>query len=212
MIRPDFREFQSYPSLYSQNELLHYGMPRRSGRYPYGSGDRPFQSTGGQKRGIRGAIQRRKDKKNTKAAELLEREAEKQEKIKRAYEGKREEILKKGSAADIWRLHEKVTLTNQEIQQALDRINLETKLRQSVIAEENMSFEKMDRLVRKANKVTDWSAVGMRMWDHMAAVYNATESGQKDPWPYIVGKPQHISGGGGSSDGGSGGGGKKKKK
>lgn len=25
------------------NELYHYGMPRRSGRYPYGSGNRPYQ-------------------------------------------------------------------------------------------------------------------------------------------------------------------------
>lgn len=25
------------------DELYHYGMPRRSGRYPYGSGERPFQ-------------------------------------------------------------------------------------------------------------------------------------------------------------------------
>lgn len=29
------------------NELYHYGIPRRSGRYPYGSGDRPYQSEGG---------------------------------------------------------------------------------------------------------------------------------------------------------------------
>ena len=27
----------------SEDELLHYGMPRRSGRYPYGSGDSPYQ-------------------------------------------------------------------------------------------------------------------------------------------------------------------------
>jgi DNA-binding CsgD family transcriptional regulator len=27
----------------SDEELLHYGMPRRSGRYPWGSGDNPFQ-------------------------------------------------------------------------------------------------------------------------------------------------------------------------
>ena len=26
--------------------LEHYGMPRRSGRYPYGSGDQPFQHSG----------------------------------------------------------------------------------------------------------------------------------------------------------------------
>lgn len=30
-------------SQYLDDELLHYGMPRRSGRYPYGSGDNPFQ-------------------------------------------------------------------------------------------------------------------------------------------------------------------------
>lgn len=28
------------------NELYHYGMPRRSGRYKWGSGDRPYQSLG----------------------------------------------------------------------------------------------------------------------------------------------------------------------
>lgn len=28
-------------------ELYHFGIPRRSGRYPWGSGDRPFQSSGG---------------------------------------------------------------------------------------------------------------------------------------------------------------------
>lgn len=27
------------------NEIYHYGIKRRSGRYPWGSGDRPFQST-----------------------------------------------------------------------------------------------------------------------------------------------------------------------
>ena len=25
------------------NELMHYGMPRRSGRYPWGSGKDPYQ-------------------------------------------------------------------------------------------------------------------------------------------------------------------------
>lgn len=35
-----------YMIIYSaQNELYHYGIKRRSGRYPYGSGDRPFQSS-----------------------------------------------------------------------------------------------------------------------------------------------------------------------
>lgn len=29
-----------------QDALMHYGMPRRSGRYPWGSGDNPYQRTG----------------------------------------------------------------------------------------------------------------------------------------------------------------------
>ena len=28
------------------DELMHYGMPRRSGRYPWGSGDNPYQHSG----------------------------------------------------------------------------------------------------------------------------------------------------------------------
>ena len=39
-------EILSYFGLVDQlenDELMHYGMPRRSGRYPYGSGDEPFQ-------------------------------------------------------------------------------------------------------------------------------------------------------------------------
>lgn len=32
--------------LSSRDELYHYGMPRRSGRYPWGSGENPYQRTG----------------------------------------------------------------------------------------------------------------------------------------------------------------------
>lgn len=29
----------------NENDIMHYGMPRRSGRYPWGSGDNPYQHT-----------------------------------------------------------------------------------------------------------------------------------------------------------------------
>ena len=32
------------------DEIYHYGVPRRSGRYPWGSGDRPYQALGGGKK------------------------------------------------------------------------------------------------------------------------------------------------------------------
>lgn len=61
MIRPDFREFQGQ----GVNELLHYGMPRRSGRYPYGSGDRPYQGESFKYRSIDNKLDRltRKERK-----------------------------------------------------------------------------------------------------------------------------------------------------
>ena len=30
-------------SEWDEEQLAHYGMPRRSGRYPWGSGDNPYQ-------------------------------------------------------------------------------------------------------------------------------------------------------------------------
>ena len=36
----------SYQDTQSQDELLHYGIKKRSGRYPYGSGDNPYQHSG----------------------------------------------------------------------------------------------------------------------------------------------------------------------
>lgn len=45
-----------YYDITDVDELYHYGLPRRSGRYPYGSGDRPFQSVSKKsyKRALRG--------------------------------------------------------------------------------------------------------------------------------------------------------------
>ena len=42
MVRPDFRYFKD-----DDIGIIHYGIKRRSGRYPWGSGDNPFQSIKG---------------------------------------------------------------------------------------------------------------------------------------------------------------------
>lgn len=72
---------------YNYQELFHFGTPRHSGRYPWGSGDRPYQSR-----------EERKRKKNIKAgSERLEN------RIKRANE-----------LADVDRLSRKVGWKNTE--------------------------------------------------------------------------------------------------
>lgn len=89
------------------NELYHYGMPRRSGRYPYGSGDRPYQSSGGTAGGVSS-----KDQKTSWRAKRLKKvqekatkkEAEAKEKAKREAEAKRygdiDEVF--SDAQDAW--------------------------------------------------------------------------------------------------------------
>ncbi len=44
MIRPDFQEIKQ------QNELYHYGTKGKSGRYPLGSGERPYQDYPGMRK------------------------------------------------------------------------------------------------------------------------------------------------------------------
>lgn len=41
-----YMELSESDNPYVQDMLMHYGMPRRSGRYPWGSGDNPYQHSG----------------------------------------------------------------------------------------------------------------------------------------------------------------------
>lgn len=55
------------------NYLIHYGIPKRSGRYPWGSGKRPFQS----REEKRAARAQRKEIRRDKKADRINRRAEK---------------------------------------------------------------------------------------------------------------------------------------
>lgn len=37
---------EMYSIIYTDNSLMHYGIPKKSGRYKYGTGERPYQHTG----------------------------------------------------------------------------------------------------------------------------------------------------------------------
>ena len=50
----DVKDFLANNQEFSEYYLAHYGLPRRSGRYKWGSGKEPYQSTGG-KRTIKSA-------------------------------------------------------------------------------------------------------------------------------------------------------------
>lgn len=45
-VADEIQSYFGYAERMKTDELYHYGMPRRSGRYPYGSGDDPYQHSG----------------------------------------------------------------------------------------------------------------------------------------------------------------------
>ena len=42
-VADEIKAFEGFAEYLEEEGLMHYGMPRRSGRYPYGSGDNPYQ-------------------------------------------------------------------------------------------------------------------------------------------------------------------------
>lgn len=104
------------------NEIYHYGIKRRSGRYPYGSGDRPFQDRAASiaKTGIRtvtkgaGKAARKIDRGLTKAAavSVALRELKDEKNLKIGQERLNNRIKKANSEAD--KLSRKIGWGNTE--------------------------------------------------------------------------------------------------
>lgn len=174
MIRPDFREFDNC------TELYHFGIPRRSGRYPWGSGNRPFQSGGG-------PMSKRQAK---KAEKLRSKEVSKMTPEER--EADKQRVLKTGTASEILRY--KGELTNQEMQQAVTRLNLESQLNSLSSKDIESGMQKIDKVMKGVKTGTEWVKIGTDTWNTLARIYNSTEEGQKNPLT-IIGEGKKKKGG-----------------
>lgn len=68
MVRPDFREIKMRNN--GATELYHYGMPERSGRYAWGSGDRPYQRLEGKVSKMEDRLKKKFAKADSKTSKL----------------------------------------------------------------------------------------------------------------------------------------------
>lgn len=119
-----------------KNDLLHYGIKRRSGRYPWGSGENPYQSEGGKKQ------------------EESRRFKNDEEKAK---------ILRTGSATDIIKYQDE--LTTQELQNALNRIRIKRDLRNISREELSYGFTATDIAMKKVGKVKTWGKTWVDLYN-----------------------------------------------
>lgn len=174
------------------NELFHIGVKGRSGRYPYGSGERPYQDRE-KARGIRGRIQtkraEKKYKEMMKKRETLLEEARLAEERQRALVADKDRVLRSGSAKELLRY--KGQLTNREYEDAFKRLEYEQKLMAMTPSEYATNMKKIDNLMKQVRLVQQWADIGTDLYNSMARIYNTTDEGQKNPWRLVnKGNPQ----------------------
>ena len=125
-----------------ENELYHYGIKRRSGRYPWGSGERPYQGDN---------ISASKRKSSAKKA--LTKSVSKEE-----YEEAKQKAIKSGKASEVAKF--KDDLSNKEFNDALNRIQMEEKLSSYSEKEAYKGYYAIDRAMSKVGRVVGWTATG----------------------------------------------------
>lgn len=175
----------------NQYELYHTGVKRRSGRYPWGSGSRPYQSMerGSSKRSISSFIRGQKTKKQQAAVEKMREEAKRKAaqaaEEKRRHDEDKERVLREGSATEV--LKYQGELSNQELQNALTRLNLEASLTKISQKEQKATMDAIDNVMQSVKTVTNWTKIGTDAYNTLADIYNATETGKNDPLTKIGG-------------------------
>lgn len=167
---------------------LSHGGPG-SGRYPWGSGDRPYQRLEKAKRnhGIGEYVRSRRAKKAEeqmqKDMEEARKKAAEQEERQKILEADKERVLRAGTAREV--LQYQGMLTNKELQDAYNRIDWEKKLASVAASEIQTNMQKMDKAMSNLKTINNWGSTLTDSYNLMAAVYNATAEGKKDPWPEI---------------------------
>lgn len=180
---------------------LAHGGPG-SGRYPLGSGERPYQKyegSGKRKGGLTGYIRERKAKKEEARVqqakqEALRRQAEKAQEERRL-EADKQRVLRSGTASEVMRYQGR--LTNKELEDAYKRLDWESKLISLSQKEVKSNIDKVDEIMKNVQTITGWGKIGTDTYNTIAAIYNASPEGKKKPLTLV-------------NTGGGGGGGKKK--
>lgn len=168
--------------------LVHGGPG--SGRYPLGSGDRPYQKLEGSRKnigGIRGYIKSRKEKKaeelrKRSAADAQKRASEEAERS-RQLEKDKERVLRSGTASEVMRYQGK--LTNKELSDAAERLRLERQLSGYSEQEVKTALDKIKKIQSYSNVGSALAKDGIEIWNSFASIYNVTSRGREDPLPII---------------------------
>ena len=107
----------------------------------------------------------------TKAKQHAAKTAEKEKKTKEEYEAAKKKAIESGSAEEV--LKYKGKLTNQELQIATSRLNMESQLSQLSAKGKKSGFDKLESAANKLEQVRGAAEKGISAWNTFAKVYNS---------------------------------------
>lgn len=157
---------------------LAHGGPG-SGRYPLGSGDRPYQKFEGSRRknsGISGYISSRKKEKQ-KALEIQRKQLEEK------HIADKEKVLKSGSARDVSKYSGE--LSKQELQDVYNRLNLEKKINEMGSTELLNNQKLINGVINNIKTTSEWVATGAISYNILASTYNSLIKDKNKKLPTI---------------------------
>lgn len=146
---------------------LAHGGPG-SGRYPLGSGDRPYQKfegSGKKSGGISGYIS---EKKRQKREEQKKKVAEQ----KKQHLEDKERVLKEGTPKEVSKY--KGELTKQELQDVYSRLNFERLIDQMSPEEKKNAWDNVKKVANAVKETTEWVTTGVVAYNTFASIWNAT--------------------------------------
>lgn len=165
---------------------LAHGGPG-SGRYPLGSGDRPYQKYEDSRKrssgGIGGYIKARKARK-AETQRLKAEEQERERKLEEAREkqkldAEKEKVLRSGTAQDLMKYQGR--LTNQELNMAAERLRLERQISSYSSDEIKTNLDKLKKIQSYTNVGAALAKDGANIWNSFVSIYNTTPYGKKEP-------------------------------
>lgn len=157
---------------------LSHGGPG-SGRYPLGSGDRPYQKFEGSRRrssGISGYISAKRKEKN------LAKEIQRKQEVEK-HNADKDRVLKSGTANEVSKYRGE--LTRQELQDVYNRLNFERMIDQMSTSEKVTNRQRIDKAVSNIKKTTGWIAEGAAAYNILASVYNSMIDDSKKKLPVL---------------------------
>ncbi len=108
-------------------------------------------------------------------------EKAKQEQLAKEYEEKRQQVLRSGKASEI--LKYKGQMTNQEMNDAINRIGYEEKLYGLAAKESKTAWEKIDNAMKKVEDMTNWADKAYRGYEAIEKIMkkvNGTEDNSEE--------------------------------